>query len=136
MKAGTYEVADEFKSGFSTSTIAVGAKLENGVWNGATTATKALIAGLTPGAGQFLFSRCINISCKQCKHCLTLSNTMIYNDSQSKTVPGFRRIQKVLFYCSGYKLASIVAEYVKIYNTIPDNFSNDRRRCPACFTSR
>jgi hypothetical protein len=32
------------KAVLSTSTIAVGAKLENGVMNGATTATKALIS--------------------------------------------------------------------------------------------
>jgi hypothetical protein len=55
---------------------------------------------------------------------------MIHN---LKQYLGLGEYKKVLFYCSGYKLASIVAEYVKIYNTIPDNFSNDRRRCPVVY---
>jgi hypothetical protein len=54
MAAGAYNlISDEFDRRVLVQVQpAIGEKLENNVWNGATTATKASIAALTPGAGQ------------------------------------------------------------------------------------
>ncbi len=125
MKAGAYEVvSDEFdKAVLVQVQPAVGAKLESGVWNGATTATKAAIAALTPGAAQGSVSAGAQTLVAAMPTTLfdSISATMLYNDSQSKAVPGagLGDYKKVLT-IAAVTSVSIVAEYVKIYNIIPD----------------
>jgi len=125
MKAGAYEVvSDEFdKAVLVQVQPAAGAKLENGVWNGATAATKAAIAALTPGAAQGSISAGAQtlIAAMPTTFFDSIPATMIYNDSQSKAVAGaglgdYKKVLSIAAVTS----ASIVAEYVKIYNTIPD----------------
>jgi len=125
MKAGAYEVvSDEFdKAVLVQVQPAAGAKLENGVWNGATAATKTAIAALTPGAAQGSVSAGAQALVAAMPTTLfdSIPATMIYNDSQSKAVPGaglgdYKKVLSIAAVTS----ASIVAEYVKIYNTIPD----------------
>ncbi len=125
MKAGAYNVvSDEFdKAVLVQVTPAVGAKLESWVWNGATAATKAAIAALTPGAGQGSISAGAQTLVAAMPTTLfdSVPATMLYNNSQSKAVPGagLGDYKKVLT-PAAVTTASIVAEYVKIYNTIPD----------------
>jgi hypothetical protein len=126
MAAGAYNVvSDEFdKKVLIQVTPAVGAKLENGVWNGCTAATKTLIAGLTPGAGQGLVSAGAQalVAAMPTTFFDSIPATMIYNDSQSKAVAGagLGDYLKVLT-PAAVTTASIVAEYVKIYNAIPND---------------
>lgn len=125
MAAGAYNViSDEFdKKVLIQVQPAVSAKLESGVWNGATVATKAAIAALTPGAAQGSVSAGAQTLVAAMPTTLfdSVPATMIYNDSQSKTVPGagLGDYKKVLT-IAAVTSATIVAEYVKIYNTIPD----------------
>ena len=126
MKAGAYNVvSDEFDQKVLIQVQpAVGAKLESWVWNGATAATKAAIAALVPGAGQGSISAGAQALVAAMPVTLfdSIPATMLYNDSQSKAVPGaglgdYLKVASPATVTS----ASIVAEYVKIYNTIPND---------------
>jgi hypothetical protein len=125
MKAGAYEVvSDEFdKKVLIQVTPAVGAKLENGVWNGCTAATKALIAGLTPGAGQGSVSAGAQalVAAMPTTFFDSVPATMIYNDSQSKATAGAGLGDYLKVAGTTVTTANIVAEYVKIYNAIPND---------------
>ena len=126
MKAGAYNVvSDEFDQKVLIQVQpAVGAKLESWVWDGATTATKAAIAALTPGAGQGSISAGAQALVAAMPVTLfdSIPATMLYNDSQSKAVPGagLGDYLKTTVAPASVTSASIVAEYVKIYNAIPD----------------
>jgi len=126
MKAGAFEVvSDEFDQKVLIQVQpAVGAKLENGVWNGATAATKTAIAALTAGAAQGSISAGAQTLVAAMPTTLfdSIPATMLYNDSQSKTVAGaglgdYKKVLSIAAVTSG----TIVAEYVKLYNVIPDD---------------
>ena len=126
MKAGAFEVvSDEFdKKVLIQVQPATSAKLEANVWNGATTATKVAIAALVPGPGQGSVSAGAQALVAAMPTTLfdSIPATMIYNNSQSKAVPGaglgdYLKVASPATVTS----ASIVAEYVKIYNTIPND---------------
>lgn len=126
MKAGAFEVvSDEFDQKVLIQVQpATSAKLESGVWNGATTATKAAIAALTPGAAQGSISAGAQTLVAAMPTTLfdSVPATMLYNDSQSKATPGaglgdYKKVLSIAAVTS----ATIVAEYVKLYNTIPDD---------------
>ena len=125
MKAGAFNVvSDEFDQKVLIQVQpATSAKLENGVWNGATAATKTAIAALTPGAAQGSISAGAQALVAAMPVTLfdSVPATMLYNDSQSKATPGagLGDYKKVLT-IAAVTSASIVGEYVKIYNTIPD----------------
>lgn len=125
MKAGAYNVvSDEFdKKVLIQIQPATGAKLENGVWNGATAATKAAIAALVPGAGQGSITAGAQTLVAAMPTTLfdSVPATMLYNDSQAKVVPGAGLGDYVKVTGTTITTANIVAEYVKIYNAIPDN---------------
>ena len=125
MKAGAYNVvSDEFDQKVLIQVQpAIGAKLESWVWNGATTTTKTAIAALVPGAGQGSISA--GAQALVAAMPVTLFDSvpvrMLYNDSQSKTVPGaglgdYLKVDSP----AAVTTSTIVAEYVKIYNRIPD----------------
>jgi hypothetical protein len=124
MKAGAYNVvSDEFDQKVLIQvTPAVGAKLESWVWDGATTATKAAIAALTPGAGQGSISAGAQALVAAMPTTLfdSIPATMLYNDSQSKTVPGAGIGEYIKVAGTAVTTSNIVAEYVKMYNAIPD----------------
>ena len=124
MKAGAFNVvSDEFdKKVLIQVTPAIGAKLESWVWNGATTATKAAIAALTPGAGQGSISAGAQALVAAMPTTLfdSIPATMLYNDSQSKATPGAGLGNYLKVAGTTVTSSNIVAEYVKIYNTIPD----------------
>jgi hypothetical protein len=125
MKAGAFEVvSDEFDQKVLIQVQpAVGAKLEAWVWNGATTATKAAIAALTPGAGQGSITAAAQTKVAAMPTTLfdSVTATMIYNDSQSKAVPGAGLGDYLKVTGTTVTTANIVAEYVKIYNAIPND---------------
>ena len=125
MKAGAYNVvSDEFDQKVLIQVQpAVGAKLESWVWNGATAATKAAIAALTPGAGQGSVSAGAQTLVAAMPTTLfdSVPATMIYNDSQSKAVPGAGLGDYLKVAGTTVTSANIVAEYVKRYNAIPND---------------
>ena len=125
MKAGAYNVvSDEFDQKVLIQVQpAVGAKLESWVWNGATAATKAAIAALVPGAGQGSVSAGAQTLVAAMPTTLfdSVPATMIYNDSQSKAVPGAGLGDYLKVAGTTVTSANIVAEYVKRYNAIPND---------------
>jgi F0F1-type ATP synthase membrane subunit c/vacuolar-type H+-ATPase subunit K len=92
MKAGAFNtVSDEFdRKVLIEITPAIGADIENKLWNGATAATKVAVAALTPGAGQGSITAAAQTAVAAMPTTLfdSLVVRTLYNDSQSKTVPG------------------------------------------------
>jgi len=125
MKAGAYEVvSDEFdKKVLIQVQPATSAKLEANVWNGATTATKAAIAALTPGAGQGSISAAAQalVAAMPTTYFDSIPATMLYNNSQSKVVAGAGLGDYLKVAASTITTSNIVAEYVKIYDAIPND---------------
>lgn len=125
MKAGAYNVvSDEFDQKVLIQVQpAVGAKLESWVWNGATAATKTAIAALVPGAGQGSISAGAQTLVAAMPTTLfdSVAAKMLYNDSQSKATPGAGLGDYLKVAGTTITTANIVAEYVKIYNAIPDD---------------
>lgn len=125
MAQGAFNViSDEFdKKVLIQVQPAVGAKLESWVWNGATTATKAAIAALTPGAGQGSISAAAQTLVAAMPTTLfdSVPATMLYNASESKAVAGAGLGDYIKVAGTTVTSANIVAEYVKIYNAIPDD---------------
>jgi len=124
MKAGAYEVvSDEFdKRVLIQVQPATSAKLEANVWNGATAATKTAIAALTPGAGQGSITAAAQTKVAAMPTTLfdSIPATMLYNDSQSKATPGAGLGDYIKVTGTTITTSNIVAEYVKIYNAIPN----------------
>lgn len=124
MAAGAYNViSDEFdRKVLIQVQPAVAEKLEAWVWNGATAATKTAIAALTPGAGQGSISAGAQALVAAMPTTLfdSIPATMLYNDSQSKTVPGAGLGEYIKVAGTTVTPSNIVAEYVKIYNSIDD----------------
>ena len=125
MKAGAYNVvSDEFDQKVLIQvTPAVGAKLESWVWDGATAATKASIAALIPGAGQGSITAAAQTKVAAMPTTLfdSIPATMLYNDSQSKATPGAGLGDYLKVTGTTITTSNIVAEYVKIYNAIPND---------------
>lgn len=125
MKAGAYNVvSDEFDQKVLIQVQpAVGAKLESWVWDGATAATKEAIAALVPGAGQGSISAGAQALVAAMPVTLfdSIPATMLYNDSQSKAVPGAGLGDYLKVAGTTVTTANIVAEYVKKYNAIPND---------------
>lgn len=107
---------------------AISSEMEKMIWNGATTAQKALIAGLTPGAGQGSISAGAQTLAAAMPTNLINSfpATILHNASQSKATPGagLGDYKKVLS-ISAVTAASIAGEYAKIYATIDPKVLND-----------
>lgn len=120
MKAGAFNVvSDEFdKKVLIEITPAIGADLENKIWNGATTATKAAIAALTPGAGQGSITAAAQTAVAAMPTTLfdSLVVRTLFNASQAKNTPGagLGDYVKVLS-ISVVTSATIAAEYGKLY---------------------
>ena len=95
MKAGAYNlISDEFDRRVLVQVQpAISAQLENNVWNGCTAATKALIAALTPGAGQGSVSAGAQalIAAMPTTFFNSCAATMIFNNSQAKATPSITR---------------------------------------------
>ncbi len=123
MKDGAFEVvSDEFDQRVLIQVQpSVSSKLEVNVWNGATAATKAAIAGLTAGAGQGSISAGAKtlVASMPTTFFDSIPATMLYNASQSKVVPGVGLGDYIKVAGTTVTSANIVAEYVKIFDAIP-----------------
>ena len=108
---------------------AIGETVENMIWNGATTAQKALIAGLTPGASQGSISAGAQSLAAAMPTNLVSSipAVILHNDSQAKATPGagLGDYQKVLSIATVTE-ATIAAEYGKMYLAAPSKAVNHR----------
>lgn len=123
MKAGAFNlVSSEFDNAvLQDITPAISQDLENKVWNGATTAQKALIAGLTPAAPQGSISAGAQTLAAAMPSTLfnSIPATLLHNYSQSKVTAGsgLGDYKKVLT-ISAITSATIAAEYAKLYAVI------------------
>jgi len=123
MKAGAFEVVSDEADRKVLIQVqsSASAQLESNVWNGATAATKAAIAALTPGAGQGSITAAAQtkVAAMPTTFFDSITATMIYNNSNSKAVPGAGLGDYIKVTGTTVTTANIVAEYLKIYNAIP-----------------
>jgi hypothetical protein len=135
MKAGAYNrISNEFDNAvLQQVTPAIGEALETMIWNGATSAQKVAIAALTPGAGQGSISAGAQtlVAAMPVSLINSLPATILYNSSQSKTVPGagLGDYNKVLSIAS-VTSATIAAEYAKLYAASPPKVINNKTNFP------
>jgi hypothetical protein len=133
MKTGAFNlVSDEFdKKVLIYTSPAISEDLESKIWNGATTATKAAIAGLTPGAGQGSVSAGAQALVAAMPTTLfdSITAKVIYNDSQSKAVPGAGLGDYIKVGGGGVVTpitsSTIATEYAKIYAGAPEKVVNN-----------
>lgn len=142
MAAGAYNVvSDEFdKKVLIQVAPAIGEDLENKIWNGATAATKAAIAGLTPGAGQGSISAGAQALVAAMPTTLfdSLATKILYNDSQAKDTPGAGLGDYVKVAGTTVTSANIAAEYAKLYAGAPEKLVNSTNpdEMPVIFAPR
>lgn len=134
-------VSDEFdRKVLIQVSPAIGEDLENKVWNGATTATKAAIAALTPGAGQGSVSAGAQALVAAMPTTLfdSLAAKIIYNDSQAKTTPGAGLGDYIKVAGTTVTSSNIAAEYGKLYAGAPEKMLNntDPNEQPYIFAPR
>lgn len=129
MKKGAFNlVSSEFDNYvLQDITPAISADMENKTWDGCTSATKTAIAALTPGAAQGSISA--GAQTLVAAMSTTLINsfpvTILYNSSQSKTVPGagLGDYKKVLS-ISTITSSNIAAQYALAYATLDPKVVN------------
>ena len=123
MQAGAFNtVSSEFDNKILQQiSPAISQTMENVTWDGATTATKAAIAGLTPGAAQGSISAGAQtlIAASPTNLVDSLVATILYNNSQSKDTPGaglgdYKKVLSIATITS----ATIAAEYAKLFATL------------------
>lgn len=115
-------ISDEFDKKVLAQVVpAIGEDVDSKIWNGATTATKAAIAALTPGAGQGSISAGAQALVAAMPTTLfdSIPVRLLYNNSQSKAVPGAGLGEYVKVAGTTVTAANIDAEYAKIYQGIP-----------------
>lgn len=116
---------------------AIGEDIENKLWNGATSATKTAIAGLTAGAGQGSISAGAQVLVDDMptQEFDSLIATILYNDSQAKTTAGagLGDYIKVPSIATSVDQTNISAEYEKIYSTAPSKAVNHRNEPPVIY---
>lgn len=138
MSQGAFNlVSSEFDNAvLQDITPAIGQTMENVTWDGATTAKKALIAGLTPGAAQGSISAGAQtlVAAMPTNLVDSIPAILLHNYSQSKTVPGagLGDYKKVLT-IAAVTSATIAAEYAKLYAVIDPKIIADKLNQPVIF---
>lgn len=130
-------VSDEFDQKVLIQVApAIGEDVENMIWNGATTAQKAAIAALTPGAAQGSISAGAQtlVAAMPTNLFNSIPATILYNNSQAKATPGaglgdYIKVPSI----SAVTSASIAAEYAKAYLAAPSKVINHRGEAPVIF---
>jgi len=131
MKAGAFEhISDEFDQKVLIQVApAIGEVVENLIWDGATTAQKALIAGLTPGAAQGSISAGAQtlVAAMPTNLVNSLPAIILHNDSNAKVVAGaglgdYKKILSI----SSITSSNIAAQYALMYGTAPSKAVNHR----------
>ena len=132
MAAGAFNtVSNEFDNAvLQQVSPAISQTIENDIWNGATTATQAAIAALTPGASQGSISAGAQTLAAAMPTNLidSLSAVLLYNASQAKETPGagLGDYKKVLGIAT-IDSSTIAAEYGKLYGTLdPKVLANEK----------
>jgi hypothetical protein len=142
MASGAFNVvSDEFDRKVLIQVApAIGEKLENNIWNGATAATKAAIAALTPGAGQGSISAGAQALVAAMPTTLfdSLAAKILYNDSQAKDTPGAGLGDYIKVAGTTVTSSNIAAEYAKIYALAPEKLVNSTNpdEMPVIFAPR
>lgn len=107
---------------------AIGEDLENMFWNGATSATKTAIAGLTAGAGQGSISAGAKTlaAAMPTTYFDSLPATILYNNSNAKATPGagLGDYIKVPSIAGSVTADNIASEYEKAYKIAPSKIIN------------
>lgn len=138
MKAGAFNIdSDEFDRKVLIQVApAIGEAVEGFIWNGATTAQKGLIAGLTAGAAQGSISAGAKTLAAAMPTNLfnSLPATILHNASNAKATPGagLGDYVKVLN-ISAVTAATIAAQYSLIYATAPSKVINHLTESPKIF---
>lgn len=131
MARGAFNIdSDEFDQKILIQVApAIGEDVENQIWNGATTAQKALIAGLVPGAGQGSISAGAQTLAAAMPTRLvdSLPAVILHNASNAKAVPGsglgdYIKVPSI----AAVTVATIGAEYEKMYLAAPSKAVNHR----------
>jgi hypothetical protein len=138
MKAGAFNlVSQEYDNAILQQiTPAIGEGIENIIWNGATTAQKALIAGLAPGSAQGSISAGAQTLAAAMPTNLvdSLPAVILHNASQAKTTPGAGLGDYIKVVSIATVTAStIAAEYAKLYAIAPDKVVNHKTIVPMIF---
>lgn len=137
MAAGAFNtVSSEFDNKIlQFITPAISQDLENMVWDGATTAQKALIAGLVPGAGQGSISAAAQVLAAAMPTNLhnSLPAIILHNDSQSKAAAGAGIGDYIKVAATAYTAATIAAEYAKMFAGIDPKVMDDKTNPPVIF---
>lgn len=123
-------VSDEFDQKVLIQVApAIGEDVESMIWNGATVAQKAFIAGETPGAGQGSISAGAQtlVAAMPTRLVNSLPATILYNNSQAKTTPGaglgdYIKVPSI----ATITVSSIGSEYEKMYLAAPSKAVNQR----------
>lgn len=123
-------VSDEFDQKVLIQVApAIGEDIENMIWNGATTAQKASIAGLTAGAAQGSISAGAQtlVAAMPTRLVNSLPATILYNASNAKAVPGaglgdYIKVPSI----AAVDASTIAAEYGKMYLAAPSKAVNHR----------
>ena len=128
MKAGAYNVvSDEFdKKVLIQIQPAIGADIENKIWNGATAATKVLVAALVPGASQGSITAAAQAAVAAMPTTLfdSLIVRILLNDSQSKTVPGSGLGDYIKVTGTTISASNIAAQYSLLYQGAPSKVTD------------
>lgn len=138
MQAGAFNLVSSEADNILLQQItpAIGQGVETIIWNGATTATKAAVAALTPGVGQGSISAGAQALVAAMPTALvdSLPATILYNYSQSKVAPGagLGDYVKVLSIAAVTE-ATIAAEYAKLYKAGDNKVINNRTIMPFIF---
>lgn len=120
MAAGAFNtVSTEFDNAvLQDVSPAIAQTMEDVTWDGATTAQKALIAGLTPGAAQGSISAGAQtlVAASPTNLVNSLPAIILHNDSQSKDTPGagigdYKKVLSIATITS----STIAAEYAKLF---------------------
>lgn len=130
MKAGAFNiVSDEFARKVLIDVApAIGEAVDSMIWNGATTATKALVAASALSAANKAIVAAMPVTKID-----SLGLKVLYNDSLSKAVPGAGASDCVQVTSPAViSASSIAAEYQKVISQAPAKVTMDRRN-PAVF---
>lgn len=137
MKKGAFNtISDEWdKKVLIQITPAIGDDLENKIWNGALAATKTAVAALTPGAGQGSMTAATQTVFAAMPSNLfdSIMATILYNNSNSKAVPGAGLGDYIKVTGTTVTSANIAAEYAKLYAGAPQKVVNNTATPPMIF---
>jgi hypothetical protein len=138
MRAGAFNIdSDEFDQKVLIQVApAIGEAVEGYIWNGATAAQKALIAGLTPGAAQGSISAGAQTLIAAAPSNLfdSLPATILHNASQAKATPGaglgdYIKVPGIATVDS----STIAAQYSLMYGIAPSKVVNNKSEEPKIY---